>query len=116
MAQLAAVIVGDAVSVGGAEPTLDPLALDGRLELRNAAVEGFFLFGGDGVVCGAGAAADAANVVPSSNEGKGGFNLCKEFLEFYVLDRGGPSKMVKRTLEDLVTVCGCGRQVVKIGI
>ena len=30
MAKLAGVLVGDAVSVGGAESTLDPLALDCR--------------------------------------------------------------------------------------
>ena len=114
-AKLAAVLVSNDMDVGGAEPALGPLALDCRLELRDAAVEGFFLFGGDGVMGGAGAAA-AAVVVPSSNVGKGVFNLRKEFLDFSVLNYCVPSKMVKRPLDDLVTMCGCGRQVVKIGI
>ena len=57
MAQLAAMLVGNAVSVGGAEPTLDPLALDCRFELLDAAVESFFLFGGDSGVGGVGVAA-----------------------------------------------------------
>ena len=64
---------------------------------------------------GAGAAAAAA-VVPSYNGGKGGFNLCEEFLDFAVLASGGPSEMVERPLDDLVTVCCCGRQVVKMGV
>ena len=74
-ARLAVVLVANAMAVGGAETALDPLALDFRLELRDAAVEGFFLFGGDGGVGGAGAADNAAAVSFSSNGGKGRFNL-----------------------------------------
>ena len=63
--RLAAVFVANGMAVGGTEPALYPLALDGRLELRDLVVEGFFLCGGDGVLAGAGAA--VAAVVPSSN-------------------------------------------------
>ena len=111
-ALIAAVLVSNAMAVGGAEPALDPLALDGRLELRDAAVEGFFLCGGDSAAGGAGAAA----VVLSSNGGKGRFKLREEFLDFVVLARGGPSDIFERPLDDLVTVCGCGCQVVKMGV
>ena len=105
-ARLAVVLVANTVSLGGAKTALDALALDGRLESRDAAVEGFFLFGGDGVVGGAGAAADAtASVVPSSNGDKGGFNFREEFIDLSVLANGRPSKMVERPLDDLVTVC-----------
>ena len=96
-AKLAAVLVSNDMDVGGAEPALGPLALDCRLELRDAAVEGFLLFGGDGGVVDAGASTTAA-IVPSSNGGKGGFNLREEFLDFAVLASGGPSNMVERTL------------------
>ena len=92
---------------------MDPLALDCRLELRDAAVEGFFLFGGDGGVGGSGA---AATVVLYSNGGKGGFNLREEFIDFNVLAGGGPSDMVEHPLENLVTVCCCNRQVVEMGV
>ena len=109
--RLAVVLVANSMAVGGAEPALDPLALDGCLELRDAAVKGFFLFGGDGVVGGAGAA-----VVLSSNGWKGGFNLREEFLDFAALACGGQSEMVDCPLDDIVTVCGCDRQVVEIGI
>ena len=116
-ARLAVVLVANTVSLGGAKTALDALALDGRLESHDAAVEGFFLFGGDGVVGGAGAAADAtASVVPSSNGGKGGFNIHEEFLDFAVLACGGPSDMVEHPLDNIVAVCGCGCQVVKIGV
>ena len=64
-ARLAVVFVANAMAVGGSEPALHPLALDDGLELRNVAVEGLFLCGGDGIVAGAGAA--AAAFVPSSN-------------------------------------------------
>ena len=94
---------------------VDNAALDCQLELRDAAVEGFFLFGGDSGVGGAGAAAAAA-VISSSNGGKGGFNLRKEFLDFGVLTGGGPSKIFEHPLDDIVTVCCCGCQVVKIGV
>ena len=63
MALLAVVLVGNALSVGGAESELDPLAIECRLELCDAVVDSFFLFGGDGGVGGAGAAATAAAVV-----------------------------------------------------
>ena len=115
VARLDVVLVGNSMSVGGAEPTLDPLALDCRFEFSDAAVKSFFLFGGDSFVGGTGAAAASA-VVASSNGGKGGFNLCEDFLDFAVLVIGRPSEMVKRPLDDLVTVCHCGRQVVKVGI
>ena len=111
-ARLDVVLVANAVDVGGSEPALDPLALDFRLELRNAAVEGVFLFGSDGGVV----AAAAAAVFLSSNRGKGGFNIRREFLEFSVLASGGPSEMVERPLNNLVTVCRCGCQVVKMGV
>ena len=114
-ARLAVVLVDNAMAMGGAEPAVYPLALDGHLELRDAEVEGFFFFGVDGVVGGAGDTA-AAVIVTSSSGGKGGFNLRKEFLEFAVLDRGGPSNMVERPLDNLVNVCGCGRQVVEMGV
>ena len=107
-------LVSNAITVGGEEPALDSLALDGRLELRDAAVEGLFLCGGDDVAGGAGAA--AAAVVPYSNGGKGGFNLREEFLYFVVLDCVKPSKMVEHPLENIVTVCGCGRKVVEMGV
>ena len=84
------------------------------MELRDAAVEGFFLFVGDGGVGGAGAA--AAAIVSSSNGGKGGFNLREEFLDFAVLVSGRPSRMVDRPLDDFVTVCCCGCQVDKMGV
>ena len=106
--------VANALAVGAAEPALDPLALDGRLELRDAAVEGFFFFGDDGGVGGAGTA--AAAIVPSSNGRKGGFNLRKEFLNFDVLASSRPSEMVNRPLDDLVIVCRCGHQVVEMGV
>ena len=115
MAQLAVVLVGNAVSVRGAEPTFDPLALDCRFELLNAAVKSFFLFGGDGGVGVTGAAAAAA-VVASSNGGKGAFNLREEFLDFAVLVIGTPSEMVERPLDDLVTVCPCSCQVVEVKV
>ena len=116
MARLSVVLVGNAVSMGGTEPALYALALDCRFELFDAAVEGFFLFGGDGGVGGVGAAAAAADVVPSSNGGKGGFNLCKEFLDFTVLVIGGPSRIVECPLDDLVTVCRCCCQIAKVGV
>ena len=65
---------------------------------------------------GVGAAAAAATMVLSSNGGKGGFNLRKEFLDFTVLVIGGPSEMVDCTLDDLVTMCRCSCQVVKVGL
>ena len=65
-ARLAVMFVANAMTVGGSEPDLYPLVLDGRLELRDAAVEGFFLCGSDGVEAGAGASTATA-VVPSSN-------------------------------------------------
>ena len=113
--RLSVLLVSNSMAVGGAETALVPLEIDGLLELRDAAVEGSFFFGGDGVVGGAGAAAAAA-VVPSSNGGKGGFNFREEFLDFDVLARGGPSEMVERTLDDLVTVCGCSRQFFEMGV
>ena len=58
--------VANVMAVGGAEPALYPFVLDGRLELRDAAVECLFLCGGDGVAASAGAA-NAAAVVLSSN-------------------------------------------------
>ena len=94
---------------------MDPLALDCRLELRDAAVEGFFLFGGVSGVGGAGAAAAAA-VFSSSNGGKSGFNLREEFLDFSVLTGGVPSKIVEHPLDDIVTVCCCSFQVVEMGV
>ena len=78
-------------------------------------VKSFFLFGGDGGISGTGAAASAA-VVASSNGGKGGFNLSKEFLDFTVLGIVGLSEMAERPLEDLVTVCRCGCQFFKVGV
>ena len=84
---------------------MDPLAIDCRLELCNAAVKGLFLFGSDS---GVGVDGDASGVVLSSNGGKGGFNLHKEFLDFAILAIGGPSEMGESPLEDLVTVCRCG--------
>ena len=114
MAQLSAVLVGNAVSVGGVEPTLDPLALDFCFKLFDAAVESFFLFGGDGGVGVVGAA--AAAVVASSNGGKGVFNLREDFLDFAMLVIGRPSDMVERPLGDIFTVCCCGCQVDKMGV
>ena len=49
--------VANAMDVGGAEPALYPLLLDGRLELRDSEVEGLFLCGGEGVAAGDGATA-----------------------------------------------------------
>ena len=112
-AQLAFVLVANAVAVGGAERALDPLAFDFCWELRNAAVKGFFVFGSDSIVGGTGA---AATVVLSSNGGKGVFNIRKEFLEFAVLASGTPIKMAERPLDDLVTVCLCSCQVFEIGV
>ena len=43
-AQLVVVLVANAMAVGGTEPVLDPLALGGRLELRDAEVEVFFVW------------------------------------------------------------------------
>ena len=114
MAQLSVVLVGNAVSVGGVEPTLDPLALDFCFKLFDAAVESFFLFGGDGGVGVVGAA--AAAVVASSNGGKGVFNLREDFLDFAVLVISRPSDMVERPLGDIFTVCCCGCQVVEVGV
>ena len=113
--RLSVVLVCDAVSVGGSGSTLGLLALDCRFELLDAAVESFFLFGGDSGVGGAGAAAAAA-VFSSSNGGKGGFNLREEFLDFSVLTGGGPSNIVEHPLDDIVTVCCCGCQVDKMGV
>ena len=79
------------------------------------AAESLFLFGGDGGLGGAGAAA-SNEVVASSTGGKGGFNFREDFLDFSVLGIGGPSKMAERTLDDLVTMCRCGRQVVEVGV
>ena len=102
------------MTVGWAETALDPLALDLSLESRDAAVKGFFLFCGD---CGAGGAVSAAtSVVSSSNGGKGRFNLREDFLDFNVLTGGGPSEMFERPLDDLVTLCCYGCQVVKMGV
>ena len=115
MAQLAVVLVGDAVSVGGAEPTLGPLALDYRFEFFNAAVESLFLFGGDSGVGSTGAAADAV-IVASSNGGKGGFNLYEELIDFSVVVIGRPRDMFEHPLDNLVTVCFCGYQVVKVDV
>ena len=67
------------MSVGGAEPALDPIALDCCLELRNASVEGFVLFCGYGGVGGTGAAA-AATVVLSSNGGRADLISARIFL------------------------------------
>ena len=63
-----------------------------------------------------GGAGAAASVVPSSNGDKGGFNIREEFLDFSVLASGRPSNMVERTVDDLVTVCHYGCQVVKMGV
>ena len=48
MARLDVVLLGNAVSVGGAEPTLDPIVLECRFELFDATVKSFLLFGGEG--------------------------------------------------------------------
>ena len=115
VARLAAVLVCDAVSVGGAEATLYSLALDCRFEFFDAAVKILFLFGSDGGV-GRSSVVAAAAVVASSNGGKGAFNFHEEFLDFSVLGIGGPSKMVEHPLDDIVTMCGCGCQVVEVGV
>ena len=115
MARLTVVLVGNAVSMGGAEPTLDPLAFDCRFEFFDAAVDSFFLFAGDGGVGGTGAAVAVATVVASSNGGKSGFNIREKFLDFDVLVIDGPREMVEHPLDDLVTVCHCGHQVVEVG-
>ena len=57
------VFVSDTMAVGGAKSTLDPLSLDGGLEMHDALDE-CFLLGGGGV--GAYAAAAAAVVLSSS--------------------------------------------------
>ena len=62
------------------------------------------------------AAATAADVVASSNGGKGGFNLREEFLDFAVLVISEPSEMVERPLDNLTTMCRCGCQVVEVGV
>ena len=80
VARLAVMLVCNAVTVGGSETTLYPLALDFRFWLFDAAAESFFLFGGDSGVCAA-----VAAVFVSSTEGKGGFNFRKVFLDFAVL-------------------------------
>ena len=49
-------------------------------------------------------------------EGRADLIPREEFLDFAVLARGGLIKMVERTLDDIVTVCGCGRQVVEMGV
>ena len=64
---------------------------------------------------GAGAAAAAA-LVASSKGGKGVFNIREKFLDFDVLEIGGPSELVERPLDDLVTVCLCSCQVFEIGV
>ena len=64
---------------------------------------------------GAGAAAAAA-LVASSKGGKGVFNIREKFLDFDVLGIGGPSELVERPLDDLVTVCCCGCQVFEVGV
>ena len=63
-AQLFVAFVANAMAVDGAEPAVYPILLDGCLGLRDAAVEGLFLCGVDGVAAGAGA---AAAVFPSFN-------------------------------------------------
>ena len=79
------------------------------------AVESLFFFVSDGGVGGDGATAAAA-VVASSTGGKGGFNFREEFLDFAVLGIGRPSEVVEHPLDNLVTMCCCGRQVVKVGV
>ena len=64
---------------------------------------------------GSAGAAAAAAAVASSTGGKGRFNFRKEFLDFAVLVIGGPREMVEHPLENLVTMCRCGCQVVKVG-
>ena len=60
--------VVNAMAVSGAKPALDPLFLDGCLQLCDAAVKGLFFCGGDGVAAGAVASASAAvDVAPSSS-------------------------------------------------
>ena len=54
--------------------------------------------------------------VVSSTVGKGGFNFRDDFLDFSVLGIGGPSEIVERPLDNIFTMCRCGRQVVKVGV
>ena len=100
--QCTVLFVAHAVAVGGAKPALDPLFLDGCLQLCDAAVEGFFLYGGDGVA----AATDADD--PSSSRGKCLFKLREEFLDLVVLIGGGFGELVEIPLDDLVSVRGGG--------
>ena len=65
--RLAVVFVANSMAVGGPKPSLCPLAIDGRLQLRDAEVEGFFLCGAYGIAVGAVAAAAANAVAPSSS-------------------------------------------------
>ena len=101
------------MTVGGAETTLYPIALDCRFYFFDATFESFFLFDGGGGVGGAGAATAA---VVSSTRGKGRFNFRKEFCDFAVLGICGPNKMVERPLENIITMCRCGLQVVEVGV
>ena len=91
-------------------------SLDGCFQLHDAAVEDFFLSGGNGVAAGAVAAAAADAVALYSSRGKGGFNLREEFLDIVVLTGEGPSELVERPLEDLVPMCGGCCQVVEMGV
>ena len=63
-----------------------------------------------------GTGAATAAVVAYPNGGKRRFNICEEFLDFAVLGICGPSEMVECPLDDLGTVCRCGRQVVEVGV
>ena len=116
----AVLFVANAMDVGGEEPTLDPLSFGGCLQSRDAAVQGFFLCGRDGVTddAVATAVAAAANdaVALSSSRGKGGFNLCEEFLDLVLLTGGGPGELVESPLENLVSMLGGGCQVVKMDV
>ena len=56
------------MSMGGAETTFDPLVLDCRFEFFDAAVESFFLFGGDG----------AAGDKPTMNSSFNRFSITSE--------------------------------------
>ena len=104
------------MAMDGSEPALCPLLLDGCLQLSDAAVEGFFLCGRDGVAAGAVAGAAADAVAQSSSRGKGGFKLREEFIDLVLLTGVGSSELVERPLDDLVYMYGGGCQVVGMGV
>ena len=98
------------------KPTFYPYFLDGWLQLRDAVVEGLFLCCKDNVASSAVSAVAANAVPPSSSREKGRFNPCEDFIYLVVLNGLGPIELIKRPLDNIVSVHYGGCQIFEMGV